>query len=233
MQRLEITAFIKNWRIIINDDLAFDWILYHALSKEILGDDIYYNEYNINREEENSSISDSLWKIIKLHSDEVLESIDMSTWEIHTHNCKNANVYLASCGMYDIKYKIIERIRKRFEELKFERWWKAEKKVYTTMWEYKNYDMVREVILTDKITWVVVWDKEKIEELLSKIDFIWKERNIWYGEVERWEVKVKNSRGWRYFPSVHFAPYEIQEYRRVHPPYHIAKNRLLCSKRYF
>lgn len=235
MQRLQVIAHLKNGRIIINDELPLDGIIYHQFWINQMWEERYWNEWNTgeNHIVEEKNISENMGKIIKLHTDELLESYNPDTGEIYTHNNKNAGVFLASAWMYDVKKKFTDRIRKRFEELRFEKWGKVEKKIYTTMGSYKNYDMVREVILTESISWAVVWDKQKLEEMLSKIKFIWKEKNIWYGEVERWEVKEKFVKGWRYFPSAFFAPFEIQEIRRVHPPYHLNKNRLKCSKRYF
>jgi len=46
MQRLQVIAHLKTGRVIINDELPLDGILYHQVAIEQYGADRYWNEWD-------------------------------------------------------------------------------------------------------------------------------------------------------------------------------------------
>lgn len=224
MRRLKITAHVS--KVIINHEMYFDWLLYHAQIKRLNPD--YWNFAQRPLDIEKNG---KLPLPLKKHTTEQIYSYDNDGNKV-LHNQTNSNVYLCSKAYYEVKHQHTEQIRKRFEDLSFEKRGE-EKRVYLSMGKHKNYDIPRQVTLTDKIHWIVVGDPEWIMEILDDVHNIGKEYNIGYGRIDRWEIEETQEEWQRMFPTIHVAPHEILQKTGCFPPYPDRRKHLQCAFRYF
>jgi CRISPR type IV-associated protein Csf3 len=230
MERLKITAHLKRWQVIYNWDLYFDAILYSYKQKK----DLWETRRNREIVDKQQKEKDCQMQLpIKRHTDEPVFSFDNEGNKVH-HTNKNSAIWLSSRAIIEPLWEQRIHINKRFQNLRYEkRGGKEKKKVYLSMWKYKNYQVIRRVIMTPTVSRIVIGDKERIQEMLNNILYIWKEKNVGYGRVDHWSIEPSEEIWCRHFPSQHFAPHEIKEYKRCLPPYWAKQYMRSCAKRYF
>ena len=84
----------------------------------------------------------------------------------------------------------IKNIHRRFNAQEAERYvGDKTKKVETTKGAYRNARLPKKIIVTPKIDWYVIGDKDEIRRLLSSVTHVGAQRRIGYGSVARWEVE--------------------------------------------
>jgi len=145
---------------------------------------------------------------------------------------KDGQVFLSSYAMMLEKKEYVNRWRKRLDVVPATKYVK-DKKVDTASGYYKNYDMPVAVQLTDRISWIIVGDKEEIEDLLKDIYYIGKKHAQGYGLIDRWEVVETEEKGLRHFPVANVTKGETVEFTGFKPPYWHRKCIVTCAIREF
>ncbi|MFW5720780.1 MAG: hypothetical protein ACOCWW_00175 [Bacteroidota bacterium] len=206
MKRLKITAYLKR-PLLTNGDMYLDAIIYSYCAREQLGEDWYWN---------------------KLEMSQKLQNIKLPIQKVN-------GLYMCSRAKYKPKKEFVEYWRKRFQDGdQFEKYCNLGKKskLYVNMGVYKNYNMPINCILTDKIEWIIIGDKEEIEKILKNIYTVGKKRSQGYGMVKEWKIEETKKRGERHFPVHNKNIKEKKFFCSLKPPYFLLK-REMCIIRKF
>jgi CRISPR type IV-associated protein Csf3 len=205
MERLLITAHLKSNPIIYNN-LYLDGILHHFEHERI--NEIMHRPHKPNEP--------TLKVIIPIK--------------------RQGDVYLCSKARYKPLKKYINKWRKRFDIQHAEKW-KDKQKFRVDSTKTKNYNMPVEVTICkdNKVSWIVVGDKEKITKLLTNVHGIGKKNSQGYGLVEKWTIEKTERLGVRHFPVMlksGLPDKEITEYTTYNPPYSVGQKRLCVIRKF-
>jgi hypothetical protein len=206
-ERLEVIAYL-NTPVFLQEDIFLDGLLYHEQIRHWMGP-YFYN---------------SVGKV-----DDFFFNMRLPVKQA------KFGVYLASKGFYDDKCVFISRTRKRFDDLKGEKYIKPIKsKIRTNAGKYKNTDIPLKLVSTDKISWVVIGDKQAIRKLVNNIACIGKKTSQGYGLVKEWRIIPTNKKGIRIFP-LEGQPREWMKvkYSRYIPSYYNMNNLKMCYESTF
>lgn len=104
---------------------------------------------------------------------------------------KDDRYWCVSSPCYVINGELTDRYRKRWDSHETNlNWGKRKPKFLTGEGAEKSYDLPLYARLTNTITWFVVGDKTKINDLLSPITHIQKKRSYGNGEVTKWQIEI-------------------------------------------
>jgi hypothetical protein len=185
-ERLKITAYLST-PAIINGMMNFEGILTHLVYRYRYGPD-YYNTKGKMYEQGDWKKNMSIFLDLPLK--------------------KERGVYLSS-NVLKQSTQSITKWRKRFKNKRAEKWLKSTRVIDTSRHKYKNYDIPQILDLTEKLEWVVIGNKEAIENLLRFCPTVGKKSSQGYGLVNEWKVELTEEKGKRYFPDNSSKRFEI------------------------
>ncbi len=143
--------------------------------------------------------------------------------------------YAASSPIYKAQATVQRHLHRRFDQTHAEKYLpEGSKKIMTKAGAYKNARMVASQIITNRVTWHVIGDREEIERLLKQCHHIGGRVGAGFGRVRGWEFAVgvaDLARTARPLPAAYAVENGIEGVEMewgIRPPGRIAANSFHC-----